>query len=104
MVEFSVVEPVEKVNTAGTGGGDTHANPPRELRVSARHKRGALFVAHMDEPDPVLLLSQSFKHTVDAVARQSENGVDPPGEEPFHKYIRRIRHLCLRGVGFVQPS
>jgi hypothetical protein len=92
MVHFRVVQTIQKMNASPPGGRNTNSKPAGELCVGAGHKSRRLFVPDMDEPYPLLLLAQSLKDSVDAIARQTEHSVNAPRKEPFYKYIRRITH------------
>ena len=96
VVHLCVVEAVQKMNASRTGSGNTHAEPAGELRVGAGHKSGGLFMPHMNESYPLLLLAESLEDSIDAIARQTEYGVNAPGEQAFYEYVRCVTHLCLR--------
>ena len=51
---------------------------------------------HMNEPYPLLLLAESLEDSIDAIARQTEYGVNPPGDQAFYEYVRCITHIYLR--------
>ena len=52
VVELGVVEAVEQVDRAGPGGRHADADLAGELGVRARHERGHLLVADLDELGP----------------------------------------------------
>ena len=67
-VLLGVVQPVQQVDAARARRRQAHAEPPGELGVAARHKRGGFFVPHMNKTDLVLVGAQRFHDAVDAVA------------------------------------
>jgi hypothetical protein len=54
VVELGVVEPVEQVDRAGTGGGQADADLAGDLGVGAGGEGGDLLVADLDELELVL--------------------------------------------------
>lgn len=80
MIHLRVVEPIQEMNTAGTGGGNTHPELAREFRVGARHKGSSLFMPHVNESYPLLLLAERLEDSIDAIAWKTEYGVDPPSD------------------------
>ena len=69
MVELGVVQAVQEMDRARAGGGEAHADLARPFRVRAGHERRHLFVAHLDELDPVREFLQCADDRVDPVAR-----------------------------------
>jgi hypothetical protein len=53
----------------------------------AGHEGGGFFVPHLDEADFILVSAERFDDAVDALAGNSENGVDSPIEHRFHKNV-----------------
>ena len=82
VVELRVVEAVQQVH--GARAGRRHADADLvgagELRVAARHERGHLLVARLDELGPALLLRavERAEEGVDPVARVAVDALDPP--------------------------
>src|SRR6185437_3759276 len=74
-------------DAARPGGGEAAAEPPGPFGVAARHEGGCLLMAHLDEADPVLARAQRFDDAVDAVARQTEDDLDPPIDQRFDEYV-----------------
>ena len=60
-VHLGIVEAVQKMDSAGTRGGNANAQPSCIFGVGACGKGRRLFVAHMNEPDAFLVFAQSFK-------------------------------------------
>lgn len=87
VVELGVVEAVQQMDPAGTGGGEAHAEPAGRLGVSGGHEGGGLLVVDEDEADLVPVAAQALHDPVDAVAGQSEDGVDAPGDETFDEQL-----------------
>ena len=74
VVELGVVEAVEQVDRAGPRGGQADAELAGELGVGARHERGHLLVAHLDELGAARAVARALERAddaVDAVARDS---------------------------------
>ena len=92
MVHLRVVETIQKMNATWAGGCDTNAQLAGELRIGAGHKGGSLFMPHVNEPYPFLLLAKGLEDPVDPIARQTEYGVNAPGEQTFYKYVRCVTH------------
>ncbi len=68
MIELDVVEPVEEVDDARNGGVHAHAHIVGELRVGACREGRQLFVARLDELDPIADLVEGARQRVGAVA------------------------------------
>ncbi len=81
VVHLGVVEPIEQVDAAGARRRQADAKPPGVLSVAAGGKRRGLFVAHLEEPDLVLMRAQRLEDAVHAIARQTEDRVYPPLDE-----------------------
>lgn len=86
-VQLRVIETIQKVNSAGTGGRDAHPESTGELGIGAGHECRGLFVPNMDEPDPIFLFPQSLEDPINAVAGQTEHGIDTPRKESLYEYI-----------------
>lgn len=87
-VELGVVEAVEKMDAAGPRGGNAGAKAARPLGVGASVEGGCFLVPHLDEADAVAADSQRLDYAVDAVAWETENGVDAPIEQRFDQHVR----------------
>jgi hypothetical protein len=99
MIEFRVVESVEEVNGAGTGGGDADAGLARELGVCAGHEGGHLLVPDLDEGDGVLGTVQRAEEAVDAIAGIAIDTADTPRLEPLDDEVRgRLAHEMDRST------
>ena len=96
MVHLRVIQTIQKVNSPRTRGCDTNAQLAGELRVGARHKGSSLFMPHVNEPYPFLLLAESLEDPVDTIARQTKYGINTPGEQTFYEYVRCVTHIYLR--------
>ena len=95
-VHLGVIEAVEQVDAARAGGGETDAELARVLGVAARHERGGLLVAHLDEADQLLAFPQRLDDAVDAVPGQPEDGVHPPVDQVLHQNVAPgLRHRAL---------
>jgi hypothetical protein len=68
LIHLRIVETVEKMNAAGTGGGETHAETPGELGVGAGHEGCRLFVPYVNEANLLLLFAERFHDSVDSIA------------------------------------
>ena len=53
-VELGVIQAVQEMDAAGTGGGEADAQPARKLRIRARHERRGFLVTHLDKADLIL--------------------------------------------------
>ena len=71
VVELRVVEAVQQVDRARPGGRHADADLAGELRVAARHERGHLLVARLDELGIAVGAVERAEEAVDAVARDS---------------------------------
>ena len=96
MVHLRVVQAIQEVNAPRTGSCNTHAEPAGELRIGASHKSRSLFMPNMNEPYPLLLLAEGLEDSIDAIAWQTEYGVNAPREQAFYEYVRCVTHLYLR--------
>src|SRR4030095_6435509 len=85
-VESSVVEAVEQVDAAWTGGGEADAELAGELRVAAGHQGGRFLVPDLHEADLVVSDAQRLHDAVDAVAGQPEDHVDAPVVDRVDQY------------------
>ena len=94
VIELGVVEPIEQVDGSWSGGSETHTEAASRLRVPGGHEGGGLLVMHKNKADS-FLSPQALHDPVDAVARQSEDRVDPPICQPFDKYFRGDLPTCL---------
>ncbi|HEX3943765.1 MAG TPA: hypothetical protein VHW69_06740 [Rhizomicrobium sp.] len=93
-VHFGVVEAVQKVDAAGSGGRDARADFAGEFCPGASHEGGRFFVPRLNESDALLILAQRFDDAVHAVARNAEDGVDAPVKHGFDKNLSRFfRHV-----------
>ena len=69
VVELRVVQAVEQVDGAATGGGHAAADLAGELRVATRHERAHLLVARLDQLRVPVSPVQRAQEAVDPVAR-----------------------------------
>ena len=90
-VEFGIVQPIQKVNAARTGGRQTATRLPGVFGIGAGHKRGGLFMANLDESDRVLPFPQGLHDAVDAVARQPEHTSTPQARSVSIKTSEAVR-------------
>ena len=95
MVHLRVVQAIQKMNAAGTGGGNTHPELAREFRVGAGHKSGSLFMPHMNEPYPLLLLAESLEDSIDAIARQDRIWCQLPRRSGVLRVCPMRRSYCI---------
>src|SRR3954465_1662693 len=72
--------------------GQAASEASRVLRVSARHEGCGLFVPDLYEANSILSRAQSLHHTVDAVARKTEDHINAPIDNLFHEHV--CRRLC----------
>src|SRR5438874_3781872 len=54
-IELGIVESIQQVNAARTGGGQADSQLAGEFGIAAGHERSRLFMAHLDEPDLLLV-------------------------------------------------
>ena len=73
------------MNGAGTRGRQANADLAREFRVRARHERGHLFVAHLNEFELVFELFEGAEQPVDPVAGITINASNAPFDEPLQR-------------------
>lgn len=77
-IHLGIVEPVEQMESAGAGCAETDPQLAGVLGVSACHKGGGFFMAHLDEPNLLLTLAQGFHDPVDAIAGQTKDDLYTP--------------------------
>jgi len=95
-VHFGVIEAVEQMDAARAGGGQADAELAGVLGVAARHERGGLLMAHLDEADQLLALPQRLDDAVDAVSRDTEDGIHSPVDQVLHQDVAPgLRHRAL---------
>src|SRR5215217_598971 len=104
MVELGVVQPVEQVDAARTGGGEADAETAGALGVARGHECGGFLVVHEHEADAVAMAAQALHDPVDAVAREAEDGVDAPVREPFDQQLRRDRAHAISSRSWDKPA
>ena len=118
LVELGVIQSVQQVDSAGTGGRQTDAQATGEFGVAAGHEGGRLLVPHLHEADAVLAIAQGFHDAVDTVAGQAEDRVDTPIMDGVDQHVgsslchapHPARGMPARqgvtpaGVGSSQPS
>ena len=95
LIALGVVEAVEQVDAAGAGGGDADADAAGVLGVADGGEGGGFFVADLDEAELVFVGAEGFEEAVDAVAGETEDGVDAPLEEAFYDQVGDL--LCHGG-------
>jgi hypothetical protein len=69
LVELGVVQPVEQVDATWPGGRHADSQSTGKFGVAARHQRGGLLVANVDEADVVAAFAQRLDNSVNPVAR-----------------------------------
>ena len=87
VVELGVVNAVEQMDSARSGGRDADAELARPFGVAARREGGDFLVPHLDEANFVLALAQRFEDSVDAVAGQSEDHLDAPVDQRLNEDV-----------------
>src|SRR5918995_3241148 len=68
MVKLCVIEAVQKMDGARTGGGDTDTDLPRELCFGTGHQAGHLLMPYLNEVDSALCLCKGADQASDPVA------------------------------------
>jgi hypothetical protein len=92
VVQLRIVETVEQMNGAGTGGREADPDFPRKLRMAASHE-GRHLVSNLDKLDLILGARQGAHDAVDAIARVTIDPMDPPLIKPlYHKIANRLSH------------
>ena len=94
MVELRVIQPVQQVDRAGTGGGDAHADLAGELGVGAGHERGHLLMPHLHEVELVAGPVERADQAVDAVAGIAEDPLARPIDAAAATRNRRRSWPC----------
>jgi hypothetical protein len=87
LVHFCVVETVEEMDAARTGRRQANTEPSGEFCVSASHECGRFLVPNMNKANLFLGFAEGFHDAIDAVARQTKDGINTPGEKTFYKDI-----------------
>src|SRR5215208_2939504 len=95
VVESGVVETVEEVDGAGTGGSHAHAYLAGEFRVGARRERRYLLVGRLGELDPVADLVEGPEQPVDAVTGITVDPLHAPVGEAVEHKLRYVGHRNL---------
>ena len=95
MVELGVVEAVQEVDRARSGGGqaDTHLIGP--LGVRAGHESRHRLVADLDVVDPVFRALERAHDPVDAVAGVAVDPLDTPLGEALGKEVGDVHGKLL---------
>ena len=96
VVQFGVVQAVEQVDRAGTGGGHADAEAAGELRVADRFERAHLLVPGLDEHRVVVGAAPGGEDAVDAVAGEGEDLVHSPVAQSLEQVVGdgRFGHRC----------
>ena len=81
-VAFRVIQTIQKMNSARSGGGDTHTQLSRVFRIAARRKSCCFLMPDLDELDFFLPCPKRLEHTVNAISRKAKNHFHSPIEEP----------------------
>jgi hypothetical protein len=87
VIELRVVQPVQQMDRAGAGRGQTDAHVSGELRMRAGHDRGHLFVAHLHEVHVAVRALERAHDSVDAVAGISVDAVNAPFIEALDEKV-----------------
>src|SRR6185312_11862921 len=83
------------MGAAGSGGGETAAEPAGELGVGHRREGRCLLMAHLDEAHPVTPFADGLHDAVDAVAGQAVDGVHAESHECVDEYVCTVAcHLA----------
>ena len=77
-VELGVIEAVEQMNAARTGGGEANAELAGPFGITARVEGSRLFVADLNKANLILPGSQRLDDAVDAVSGNAEDRVHAP--------------------------
>jgi hypothetical protein len=77
-IAFRVVQPIQQMNSAGTGSCDTNTQAPCELSVTACRESSRFLVPDLNEFDLVLPRAKSFEDAVDTIPWKSEHYVNAP--------------------------
>ena len=87
VVELRVVEPVQEVDGARPGSGETDADLARPLRFRAGHERRHLLVAYLDELELVPVALERADDRIDPVAGIAVDASDAVLGETFQQEI-----------------
>jgi hypothetical protein len=101
LLDLRVQQPVEHVHRARRGGGEADAELAGELRVPDGRHRGHFLVPHVDVAQLVLPLAQRLHEAVDAVAREPEDHLGAPFDQPVDDDVGNrplVSHSCLPPV------
>jgi hypothetical protein len=90
VIQFSVVEPVQKVNGPGAGGGHAHPHLVGELGVSSGREGRQFLMGRLNELDAVLYLVEGAEHRVDAVAGITVDAFHAPLVEALQHESRHV--------------
>lgn len=67
-IAFGVVESVEQMNSAGTGGGAADPKAARVFGIAAGGESSRLFMAYLNEAKFFLMSAEGFEESVYAVS------------------------------------
>src|SRR5207248_10256307 len=87
VVELGVVEAVQQMARSGPGRGDADADLAGELRVAARHERGHLLVARLDELGVAACAVERAEKRVDPVAGVAVDAPYAPFAQPLEDVV-----------------
>src|SRR6184192_1194810 len=75
------------MDAARARGRKTHAEPSRELGVTAGHEGRRLFMSHLNKSNLVLVGSKRLHDAVDTVTRKPKNDLNAPINQRFDEHI-----------------
>lgn len=96
MVQLGVVQAIQQMDGAGTGGRQADPGLPGELGVGAGHERRGFFVAGLDELQRLTGAAEGADQAVDTVSGVAVDPSDPPLRQPFQHKVRHSLHSMLR--------
>ncbi len=91
-----IVQPVEKVYPTRSRRRKADSQLSCELRVADRREGGTFFMAYQEKFDSIASRSKSLHHPIDPIARETEDDLYSPVDQPVGNDVRRI-HMksCL---------
>ena len=78
VVEFGIVETVQKMYSSRTGSSEADTKPACDLRVPASHKCRGFLMSNLDETNLLFVGAEGFHNAVDSVPRKTEDDFYAP--------------------------
>ena len=95
-IEFGVIETVQQMQPARSRRRETDPKFVRKLCITTGSEGSRFFMTDLDDGNGISMHTQGFINTVNAVARQTKNGIDAPIDQSFDQQVRNcLDHYLL---------